>query len=517
MMGKYSLLLAAVTLTLLLANSAGKTVVFFPPPLTSYFIYHTNIAGALARMGHDVYLCVPHYLISKNLVKDKDVKILEYGEQLGDITGKAMKNTNMMEKFWAGDSLHPASTMFMASAEFGRVTVEILSDKVLVEKIRRLKPDLLVVDSIPFNMNMIVLPYLLDVPYALVGTLHDVVLSKVPYSPATPTMLVKSHKDRMSFFNRVQHFFWYVAQINFDLYYDSSCVSKFAPHKPYRSINELAANAEVFIIELDHILDYPRPTLPNTKLIGGSSPSLAKPLTGELLKFVNESKNGIIVMTFGGTVVNLPPHFTSKMASAFKQLDLRVVWRVNMTSPDPKQILTSTWIPQNDLLGHEKTKLFVSHCGKNGQYEALYHGVPILCMPIFGDQYYNAERVADKELGLYADMRTASTEQLAAMLKEIIYQKKYTENMKRASSLYRELYKDPKQEAAYWLDHVMKYGGDYMRSAGQQMPWYQLYVLDVIAFLLTVLLAALFIIYFIIKQSLKCCGFQQKKVKAKNE
>lgn len=513
-MGSCNLLLVAVTLTLLMAGSDGKTVVFLPPPLASYFMYHTNIAGALARLGHDVHLCVPHYLLHRGLVQDKSVKVLEYGEGLGDVLAHAMRTSNLFDRFWAGENQHAASTMFIAGAMFGKVTIEILSDQSFVEKIRSLKPDLLVLDSIPFNMNLIALPYKLDIPYALVGTLHDVVLSKVPYSPATPMFLVPTS---MTFVNRMQHFLWYVAQINFDMFYDSTCVSRFAPNKPYKSINDLASKAEVFIIELDHILDYPRPTLPNTKLIGGSSPSLAKPLAGDFQKFVNESDNGIIVMTFGSSVVNLPPYFTSKMISAFKQLDLRVVWRVNLTSPDPKQILTSTWIPQNDLLGHEKAKLFVSHCGKNGQYEALYHGVPILCMPIFGDQFYNAERVSIKELGLHVDMRHASANELAAMMKEIIYNGKYTQNMKKASRLFRELYKDPKHEAAYWLDHVMKYGGDYMRSPGQQMPWYQLYALDVIAFLLTVLMIFALVIYIIIKQCLKCCGFHQQKTKAKTD
>ncbi|BFZ00666.1 hypothetical protein BsWGS_03705 [Bradybaena similaris] len=499
-MGTRFLVAVTFMLVALTTDIKAKTVVFYPPPLTSYIVYHTNVAGALASLGHDVWICVTESLLQKNLVKDKSVKVLAYGEKLGDIERQVYKNTKIVDKFWVREPSFGMKVMEGVSTEMNEMNNAILKDKSLADKVRNLKPDLLVLESVPFNMNMVVLPYMLDIPYALIGTFHDVVLSKVPFSPATaPFPYIGALSDRMTFTQRLESTIFYLKRINFEYLYDSSVVAKFAPHKPYKSINDLAANAEVFIAEVDHILDYPRTTLPNTKLVGGSSASPAKQLEGEFKKFVDEATNGIIVMSFGGSVLNVPPEITSKITSAFKQLDIRVIWTVNITSPDPKQILTSKWIPQNDLLGHEKTKLFISHCGKNGQYEALYHGVPILCLPIYGDQNYNAERITIKQFGLRADMRDASSDELAAMMKEIIYNKKYTENIKKASRLYRELYKIPKQESAYWLDHVMKYGGNYMRSPGQQMPWYQLLVLDVIAFLLAIVIAILLAIFLFAK------------------
>ncbi|BFZ00658.1 hypothetical protein BsWGS_03697 [Bradybaena similaris] len=509
----------AVTLLLLAMTTdiSAKTVVFIPPPMTSYIVYHTNVAGALASLGHDVHLCVTETLLQKNLVKDKSVKVLIYGEQFGDLEKQIYENTRVADKFWVGEPTFDFSSLRPIFTEFIKIANILLADQSFVGKVRQLKPDLIVLESVPFNMNMIVLPYMLDIPYALIGTIHDVVLSKVPFSPATTPFPAFTLSDRMSFTERVESTIFYLKRINFDLFYDSSLVAKFAPHKPYKSINDLAANAEISIAEIDHILDYPRTTLPNTKLVGGSSASPAKQLEGDFKKFVDAAKNGIIVMTFGGSVLNVPPAITSKMVSAFKQLDLSVIWKVNITSPDTKQILTSKWIPQNDLLGHEKTKLFISHCGKNGQYEALYHGVPILCLPIYGDQSYNAERIKIKQFGLRADMREASADELAAMMKEIIYNKKYTENIKKASRLYRELYKIPKQESAYWLDHVMKYGGDYMRSPGQQMPWYQLFALDVIAFLIAVIIVIFLVIFFVAKWCYSLCRTAPQNAKSKRE
>ena len=62
--------------------------------------------------------------------------------------------------------------------------------------------------------------------------------------------------------------------------------------------------------------------------------------------------------------------------------------------------------------GHARTRLLVYQCGINGIYEALYHGVPIICLPVFFDQFDNAQRVASRGIGLRLDITTLTSEQL---------------------------------------------------------------------------------------------------------
>lgn len=494
----------------------AKRVILFPAPTTSYIIYHANIASALIDLGHEVWICIPHYLLQRDLVKNKSIKLIEFGKDSGDLTTRFVGN-NLVDKFWAGEDVQGVWKMLQLSSSFGRGYESTLSDKSLIDSVGDIKADLFVLDFVMFHMNNIVLPYKFDIPYAMIGTMHDVVLSRVPFSPAATPLTEDWTSDKMTFKQRLEATVFYMWTMFFEVYYDSSVLAKYAPEKPYVSIADLAARAEIFIAELDPILDYPRPMLPNTKLVGGSSVSPAKPLVGEFKEFVEQSKQGIIVVSFGGSVINVPPSITSKMASAFKQLDLRVVWRVNITSPDPSRIMTSTWIPQNDLLGHEKTKLFVSHCGKNGQYEALYHAVPILCLPIYGDQGYNAERIKIKQFGLRADMRTASTEELASLMKQIVYEDKYKANIQKASRLFRKLYKVPMKEVAYWLDHVMKYGGSYMRSSGQEMPLFQFLALDVIAFITGVVILIVLFTGLLFRLCWTCCKGEKNNMKHKKE
>ena len=48
------------------------------------------------------------------------------------------------------------------------------------------------------------------------------------------------------------------------------------------------------------------------------------------------------------------------------------------------------WIPQQDLLGHPAVKAFLTHGGIHSIYEALFHGQPMVIMPLGIDQFDNA-------------------------------------------------------------------------------------------------------------------------------
>jgi glucuronosyltransferase len=87
-------------------------------------------------------------------------------------------------------------------------------------------------------------------------------------------------------------------------------------------------------------------------------------------------------------------------------------------------IKTVKWLPQNDILGHVKTKLFITHAGANGMAEAAYHGVPMICSPFFGDQTDNSQFAKDVGIGEILSVKTATTEQLVSLLNRMISEKR---------------------------------------------------------------------------------------------
>lgn len=59
------------------------------------------------------------------------------------------------------------------------------------------------------------------------------------------------------------------------------------------------------------------------------------------------------------------------------------------------------------------------------------------------------------------------------MIVELMMDKHYTDAVKRASTIRKTRPKLPSKTTAYWIDHVIEYGGSYMRFGGQDLNWCQ--------------------------------------------
>lgn len=157
------------------------------------------------------------------------------------------------------------------------------------------------------------------------------------------------------------------------------------------------------------------------------------------------------------------------------------------------------WIPQNDLLGHPNLRIFVTHGGANSQFEAVYHAVPMLVFPVYGDQPSNAARVAYKGLGLHRSFVNVTPESLIQDINHLMNDKKIQQNLQLAAKIFKDQPMKPKDRAVYWVEHVIKYGGEHLRAYGQDMPWYQYLMLDVMAIFVAVSVLVFAILLMIVK------------------
>ena len=73
--------------------------------------------------------------------------------------------------------------------------------------------------------------------------------------------------------------------------------------------------------------------------------------------------------------------------------------------------------------GHPKLRVFITHCGQNSLSEASRAGIPVLGIPLFADQLYNAVLAEHKGMGLHVDVNTLNgpggEEVLAAQLEKV--------------------------------------------------------------------------------------------------
>lgn len=178
----------------------------------------------------------------------------------------------------------------------------------------------------------------------------------------------------------------------------------------------------------------------------------------------------------------------------------------------PKNIMLIDWLPQDDVLAHHNIRLFISHCGKGSINEAKFHGVPILAMPLFADQESNAASVANEGWGKVLNFYELTEELLEESLHEMLSTFNYAKRVKHLSSIYRDRPMRPVETALYWIEYVLRYdGAKHMQSQAVNLNFFQLYSIDVIAFIATALLIGYKIIVYLIKYLLK--AIKTKKLK----
>lgn len=78
----------------------------------------------------------------------------------------------------------------------------------------------------------------------------------------------------------------------------------------------------------------------------------------------------------------------------------------------PKNVTVRRSVPQTAVLAH--TDVFVSHMGANSMHEALYYGVPLVCVPHSGDGPQNTERVVAQGAGVHLPLGEISAERVFA-------------------------------------------------------------------------------------------------------
>ncbi|XP_035855185.1 UDP-glucuronosyltransferase 2A1-like isoform X1 [Sander lucioperca] len=253
--------------------------------------------------------------------------------------------------------------------------------------------------------------------------------------------------------------------------------------------------ADLWLMRVDFVFEFPRPTMPNIVYMGGFQCKPAKPLPEHLEEFVQSSgEHGVIIMSLGTLIGELPHDLADEIAATFAKLPQKVIWRHKGDRPATlgHNTMLVDWMPQNDLLGHPKIKLFVAHGGTNGVQEAIYHGVPIVGLPLIFDQRDNIFRIEVKGAGKLIDIFSMNEDIFFQGIQEVLNEPSYRMNMQRLSRLHRDQPMKPLDNALFWIEFVMRHkGAAHLRTESYKMPWYSYHSVDVMLFLVGVVLIIL--------------------------
>jgi glucuronosyltransferase len=183
----------------------------------------------------------------------------------------------------------------------------------------------------------------------------------------------------------------------------------------------------LLIVNTHSSINYQLPLSPAIIQAGGLHCVPPKPLPKDLESFVDGSGDaGFIIVSFGSVLkgVDMPNNFRRIFLSTFARLPQRILWKWEDQPGEndsiPSNVKLLPWMPQQDLLGHPKIRLFITHGGLFSNQEAVYHGVPFIVMPIFADQPINAQKAHDDGYAIRVDMDSMSEEILFDAIQRIL-------------------------------------------------------------------------------------------------
>ncbi|XP_050538589.1 uncharacterized protein LOC126904008 [Daktulosphaira vitifoliae] len=250
-----------------------------------------------------------------------------------------------------------------------------------------------------------------------------------------------------------------------------------------------------------HYVTEPSRTWPtNVIQIGGLHLSSPKTIPDDILKFIEESPHGVIYFTFGSVVSmsTLPDYIQNAFKEALSQIPQRVLWKYEREMKNkPANVMTKKWFPQRDILLHPNIKLFISHGGISGVYEAVDAGVPVLGFPLFYDQPRNIQNLVEHGMALSMDLFAVSTKSFYNAVSELINNKKYSENAKITAERFKDRPMSPADSVIYWTEYVIRHKGapPHLKSPALNLTWYQYLLIDIISVIILGLSIIFYILY----------------------
>uniref|UniRef100_A0A914H4M3 UDP-glucuronosyltransferase n=1 Tax=Globodera rostochiensis TaxID=31243 RepID=A0A914H4M3_GLORO len=413
--------------------------------LRSHFGFALNLANFLAEeCGHKVHMLVP--------IRDENGKLLDKSvEARLNIRYFSAENHTIPQKVTVKqDKILPIDNIF----------IEIIGDLALMDKLKAEKFDVGIGEAFFLTAYSLAIFHILQIPATiathsqpmwpihlyLLGILGKMkagnLLIGLPSIPKLANKIISNlHGHKRA--EKLEEFWAICVQqtlesikehINQDPDYQQLASEKYGI-KNFPSWDEMFRKLRFFFVNaLPQIDDQFKlvERIEKVKFIGGFNlgrtsgidlPPSPNNTSLNNLMLTNGTARGIILISFGTNVDTDEPEHSQLMEAVIGTTqnfpDFLFILKLSKGHHLPikhANVLSATWVNQKDILDQPETKAFVSHCGMNSVYESAFHGVPMVCVPFFYDQYYNAESVARQRIALVVEREQPDIDTLKKLL-----------------------------------------------------------------------------------------------------
>ncbi|CAG0889262.1 unnamed protein product [Darwinula stevensoni] len=283
------------------------------------------------------------------------------------------------------------------------------------------------------------------------------------------------YAGKMSFFQRINNLVYFVTYaLTVEAYHlaaYTSIVKRLPDGKhPYNLMQDLAFT----FLTYDSYLDSRKRFPPNVKPIGCLHCRPARPLKED---FPKADEKPIVLL-------NLPQvHRTiiDQILTTTRLRNIDVALTDRTTRPNPKlRNFTIHSEDLQDLLGHDRVKLLITNCDHRDVYSALYHSVPLLCLPSDFLQRDIAALVESRNFGVQAEKFEQWT--LFRVMDEALNNDIYSRTVRAISRrMHSRRIAGPLEVFQMWTELVIKRGNLWqLKMIDYRQYRFQTYLIDAI-------------------------------------
>ncbi|KAG6460587.1 UDP-glucosyltransferase 2 [Manduca sexta] len=519
-----STLLFLVGLVLLQVDSARILCVFPFPAVSHQNVFHTYNKEHLRR-GHELVV------ISPNPMKDRAP---------GNITEIDISHTYKMLLNLKMDGVFVPkrgviTTMdSLTSVESYSQLINMMTEQFNPPEVKKLiayrhkeKFDLIVVEALPYMQT--IYAHLFNAPLILFSSLHGVpdhfeVMGAVSRHPTFYPYVYRHKHSNLNFFDKIQAVYDEFKLLRRNWAMDDIETEHLQRifGKDALPIQELKNRAELLFLTGHAIIGNNRPVPPNVIYLGsGIHLKPVKPLPEDLQAYLDDSKRGVVYVSLGTNVPTslMDEDLLNAFLTAFARLPYDVLWKLDENNIPAeklsKNIKIGKWFPQRDMLMHPNIKAFVTQGGAQSTDEAFNAKVPLVGIPMLGDQWYNTNKYVELRVGVKMDSFTMNADDLYNGIMRAVNDPSFRENLAKLRDVLYDSPQTALEKAVWWTEFVLRHkGAKHLRSPGANKIYTEYFMIDFIFYLGVMAVIAVVIVFALLRlivKRLKIIGKEKKQ------
>ncbi|KAH8381158.1 hypothetical protein KR200_006458, partial [Drosophila serrata] len=527
-------LFLVVAITALIGGTQSANILgLFPSLSPSHLIIQMSVAKVLAERGHNVTVVT----VLKPMVTHKSINVIT----IPLTKEEAQRKSDSIKEMSKNDNSNMVVSMLRMSGQmdfmFKKMAEALKHERVKDLYLNKNNKFDLVLSGYFMNDFQLGFARKVNAPFIIVATMPPNQMVnplignplEASYVPSMDDSLEKA--TGMSFRQRLRSLF---ASLSFrvlsHLFYkrNQNLYKEIYGDDPtLPAYSDLNKNISLIFFGSHGISEGPiRPNVPAVIEVGGIQvKDRPDPLPQNIADFLSNAPHGAILFSLGTNVKkdHLPPETIQKIFNVLSKLKLKVIWKwddLESTPGTSENILYAKWLPQDDILAHPNIKLFITHAGKGGVTEAQYHGIPMLALPVFGDQPSNAAAVVEQGFGLTQSLLTLEEKCFHEGIREVLENPKYANAVKSFSTLYRDRPMSARETLIYWVEYVIRHhGAPHLQSPVVHMSYIAANNLDIYALLALVIAVVYYTLKLVCRLLIKklCSKKSKSKPKAKKQ